>query len=213
MRFSMARMTGWLLGVLFFCMGGVAMAETPDFKEGRDYTVLAQPLPEGVAPVTMYFYYGCRTCYQLAEPVAGWSAEKHIAVGLVPAHSENGLVDAARLYHTLGVLGQLKHYSAGYVLFQSQQHKAQGVDRINEFLDEIGVERELFWAAWESDAVNQRLAGSLELTRLAGIASTPAFVVHGRYKVELSVIESVDGLFELLEYLVSEKAAAPEDSI
>jgi len=204
---AMMRLTVWLMGVVLLGLSSLATADTDTYKEGKDYTVLAEPLPAGVAPVTMYFYYGCRACYQLAEPVAGWSAEKEIPVGLVPAHSENGLVEAARLYHALGVLGQLKHYRAGYVLFQSQNHKAQGADRINEFLDEIGQDRNVFWAAWESDAVNQRLAGSLELTRLAGIASTPAFVVHGRYKVELSVIESAEGLFELLEYLVREKQA------
>lgn len=209
----MVRLAGWLAGVMLLCVGFGAMAETPVFEEGKDYTVLAEPLPVGVAPVTMFFYYGCRTCYQLAEPIAGWSAEMKIPVGLVPAHTENGLVDAARLYHTLGVLGQLKHYRSGYVLFQDQKSKTQGVDRINEFLDEIGQDHAQFWAAWESDAVNQRLAGSLELTRLAGIASTPAFVVHGRYKVELSVINSVDRLFQLLEYLVKEKAPAPVKAV
>lgn len=198
------------VALLFLCGFGQALAAEPAFVEGRDYKVLAQALPTGVAPVTMFFYYGCRACYQLSEPVAGWGQEKKIRVGLVPAHSETGLVDAARLYHTLGVLNQLQHYRGGYVLFQSERHEAEGVDRVNEFLDEIGQDREQFWAAWKSEAVDQRLAGSLQLTRLAGIASTPAFVVHGRYKVELSVIESVDGLFELLEYLVAEKAPKQE---
>lgn len=209
----MGRLVGWCAGVLLLCLGFSAMAEQPVFQQGKDYTVLAEPLPAGVAAVTMYFYYGCRTCYQLAEPVAGWSVEKKIAVGLVPAHSESGLVDAARLYHTLGVLGLLKHYRAGYVLFQDKENKAQGVDRINQFLDEIGQDHKQFWAAWESEAVNQRLAGSLQLTQLAGIASTPAFVVHGRYKIELTVIDSVDRLFLLLEYLVKEKAPAPASGV
>lgn len=208
----MSQVTRFLASLLLLCLAFGAQAEQATFTEGKDYTVLATPLPSGVAPVTMFFYYGCRTCYQLSEPFAAWSAEKKIPLGLVPAHTETGLVDAARLYHTLGALGQLKHYRAGYVLFQTEKHKAQGVDRINEFLDEIGQNRDEFWAAWQSDAVNQRLAGSLELTRLAGIISTPSFIVHGRYKVELSVIESVEGLFELLEYLVKEKSAAPAKS-
>lgn len=209
----MVRLAGWMVGVVLLCLGGGAVAEQPLFEEGKDYTVLAEPLPAGVAQVTMFFYYGCRACYQLAEPVMGWSAEKEIPVGMVPAHSESGLVDAARLYHSLAVLGQLKHYRAGYVLFQGKDHKAQGVDRINEFLDEIGQDRDQFWAAWESEAVNQRLGGSLELTRRASITNTPAFVVHGRYKVELAVIESVDRLFLLLEYLAKEKSVPPADGV
>lgn len=208
----MLQVTRFLASLALLCLALGAQAEQTTFTEGKDYTLLATPLPSGVAPVTMFFYYGCRTCYQLAEPMAAWSAEQKIPLGLVPAHTETGLVDAARLYHTLAALGQIEHYRAGYILFQSQQHKAQGEDRVNEFLDEIGQDREQFWAAWQSDAVNQRLAGSLELTRLAGISSTPAFIVHGRYKVELAVIENVDQLFELLEYLAKEKTAAPAPS-
>ena len=201
-RFSRA-LVAFVFG-LFFLAGGLQASE---FRAGEHYEVLEQPLPEGVAPVTEFFYYGCRACYQLADAIAAWSQENDIPVGLVPAHTENNLVDAARLYHTLAVVGRLDLYKAGFVLFQTEKSDLQGEDRINAFLAEQGVDQNLFWQSWKGEEVSRRLAGSYMLTRTAGILNTPSFVVHGRYKVDTSVIHSVEELFALLQYLVDLGAA------
>ncbi|KAA0874394.1 DsbA family protein [Nitrincola tapanii] len=171
------------------------------FEENQHYTQLAQPLPEGVAPVLEYFYYGCTTCYQLTDAITQWSQSEAVALGRVPVHSQTDLVDAARIFHTLAVIGEQAKYSIGYQMFQAQNTSLQGADRINAFLQQYAVDPQAFWEAWGSEAVERRLIGSYMLTQLAAIQSTPAFVVQGRYKVELPVIESVDELFALLSYL------------
>jgi thiol:disulfide interchange protein DsbA len=193
------------VGLLTACAAKQAeeAVDTYSFNSGEHYTVLEQPLPDAVAPVIEFFYFGCRACYQLADAVAGWSEQTGIPVALVPAHTDTKLVDAARLYHTLAEMGEVQHYKAGYVLFQTNNSSKQGEARVNEFLQALQIDQERFWQVWGSDAVNQRLAGSFMLTRAAGITSTPAFVVQGRYRVEPSVIESVDELFALLEHLAA----------
>jgi thiol:disulfide interchange protein DsbA len=185
-----------------------ADAEKPtvSFTQGEHYQVLAEPLPQGVAAVTEFFYFGCRSCYQLAPAIAEWSQTTRIPVGMVPAHAETAMADAARLYHTFAQMGVLgKMYELGYVMFQTDEVKLQGKARIDSYLERHDVNKDTFWATWSSSAVEQRLAGSLMLTKMAKITKTPTFVVHGRYVVDLESLESVEQLFELLEHLVKEK--------
>jgi len=171
-----------------------------DFVEGRDYRRLEQTI-EGAPEVIELFYYGCRACYHLTDELDDWSRDQKITLSLVPAHGQNHLVDGARLFHTLGVLGRLDLHRDAYVLFQ-EPSELEGQDRINAMLDVQGVAREDFWNTWSSDAVNERLAGSYQLTSLAGVQSTPSFIVQGKYVVEFGVIDGSEGLLSLLEHLV-----------
>lgn len=172
------------------------------FSEGKHYTVLAEPIAGEVAPVLEFFYFGCRTCYQLVPAIANWSHKTGIAVSLVPVHSQTAMTDAARLYHTfaeMGVLAQM--YELGYVIFQTEASELQGKARIDDFLLRHKVDQQRFWELWSSDAVNRRLAASLALTQQAQIYKTPAFVVQGRYLVDIDAITEVEQLFQLLDYL------------
>lgn len=171
------------------------------YVEGRDYRRLETPI-SGAPAVIELFYYGCQLCYYLTDDLSLWSRETGLTLSLIPAHGSDAMVDGARLFHTLAVLGRLDLHVAAYELFQ-QPSDLQGVDRVNALLDQQGISREQFWAAWSSDLVNQRLAGSLQLTELSATRSTPAFIVQGSYVVELSVIESSEGLLGLLSHLAA----------
>lgn len=186
-----------------------AQAIAPKFKEGVHFSKLEKPLPEGISPVIEFFYYGCETCYKLAPAIAQWAYEKKVDISLIPVHSENAMVDEARIFHTLTLVGALgKMYEEGFLLVQSKESKLQGVDRINEALDRHGVDKNKFWETWKSDAVNQRLASSAALTKQAQITKTPTFIVQGIYKVDITSIKSTDELFELLTYLMSKQPSA-----
>lgn len=176
-----------------------------EYIEGRDYTVLEQPFPAGAAPVIEFFYYGCRACYFMTDEISEWSQKNNIPVSLVPAHTDTNLVDAARMFHTFNAINRSDLYVYGYILYQEEDATLQGEERINALLAEHKVDQELFWKVWSSDEVNQRLAGSYQLTQLAGIQSTPSFIVAGKYRVELGVIEGTAGVFGLLSYLVNKE--------
>lgn len=212
MRYVLIALTAFLLSA---CTAASVVENTADkaeeqtqpkfveYIEGRDYTVLEQPFPEGAAPVIEFFYYGCRACYYMTDEISAWSQASKIPVALVPAHTDTTLVDSARLYHTFNAIGRSDLHVYGYILFQQEDANLQGEERINALLAEHNVDQELFWQTWKSDVVNKRLAGSYQLTQLAGVASTPSFIVAGKYRVELGVIEGTEGLFSLLSYLVN----------
>ncbi len=180
------------------------------FVAGKHYQVLSQPLPaDPSAPVMEFMYYGCKTCFQLSPAIAEWSNKTKIGVTLVPAHSETAMVEEARMFHTFDVMGILgEMYEEGFIIFQTDQTKLQGADRVNSFLAQHKVNKEKFWEVWKSDAVKQRLAGSAALTKQAKIFKTPTFVVHGIYMVDLEALKSVEELFVLLEHLAAKKSVA-----
>lgn len=177
--------------------------ESRAYVAGQDYAVLDQPLAAEVAPVLEFFYYGCLACYNLTDPLSKWSQSSSIPVALVPAHSDTHLVDSARMFHTFNVIGRSDLYVYGYILFKQKDSDLEGEARVNALLKEHDVDQELFWAAWGSDEVNQRLAGSYQLTQLAGVQSTPSFIVAGKYRVDIKGLDDTEQLFSLLSYLVN----------
>ncbi len=179
------------------------------FLEGTHYSVLEQSLPNGVATVAEFIYYGCKVCFQIAPVVSQWSATSGVSVSLIPAHSKSAMMNEARMFHTFEVMGVLPvMYEDGYIIFQTDQSNLQGADRVNGFLENKGINKDEFWKAWGSAEVNERLNSSAELTSLAKISKTPTFVVHGKYKIDIESLKSVDELFELLSYLIKKAPSA-----
>lgn len=176
-----------------------------NFEEGRHYVLLPEPIPN-MATVTEFFYFGCRSCYQLIPAVSQWRADSGHEVALVPVHTERRLVDAARMFHTFVEMGVLaKMYELGFVIYQSEDSKLYGKSRINDFLIRHKVDVKRFWETWGSERVNRRLQTSLQLTRLAQVIETPAFLVEGRYRVNTESVSSLDELFALFDFLVEKE--------
>jgi thiol:disulfide interchange protein DsbA len=205
----------FLMGLtfLFSCLCSIAdsgnsnnLTHSTNFIEGTHYTVLEQPLPQGVSPVIEFMYFGCKVCFQLVPAIADWSYKTGIGVALVPAHSDSSMVEEARMFHTFEQMSVLEEmYEDGYVIFQTNLSNLQGADRVNSFLNGKGINKDEFWKVWQSGAVNQRLNDSALLTKQVQISKTPTFVVHGIYKVDVESLKTVDELFDLLTFLVAKK--------
>jgi protein dithiol oxidoreductase (disulfide-forming) len=181
---------------------------TQKFLEGRHYTKLANPLPEGIATVTEFFYYGCTTCYTLSPLLAEWVQKTKVSFTLIPTHSETALVDAARIHHTFQIMGVMnKMYSESYRMIQ-EPNELQGADRINFYLKKNKVDKNEFWKTWNSKLVEQRLKSSAALTKQAQVFKTPTFIVYGVYKIDIESVTSVDQLIDLLNYLVAHKPSS-----
>ena len=186
----------------------VKLKETVNFEDGKYYQVLQEQIVPETVPLLKFFYFGCRACYQISPDLSKWSQRTGTAISLVPLHGETSQVDAARLFHTfaeMGVLGAM--YELGYVIFQTEEVKLQGKERIDFYLDRHKVDKETFWQAWSSEAVKEKLRNSLALSQKAAIHKTPGFVVRGKYLVKTEALASFDELFELLTYLLNKKPA------
>lgn len=167
---------------------------------GRDYQLL-EPQIIDAPEVIEIFFYGCEACYLLAPELTRWSAATNTDIVMVPAHNQQQLVSAARLFHTLDSMGLSELHPHAYALYH-EQSLLEGEDRINALLQANDVKPELFWSVWSSDVITQRLSGSYALNAMLGVRVTPTFIVRGKYRVEVDEIGEGDDLFALLEYLV-----------
>jgi len=168
---------------------------------GQDYRVMDQAIV-GAPDVIELFFYGCEACSVIAPELESWSKERKLALGLVPAHSETQLVDAARLYHTLTSMGRGDLHIAAFKLYR-EESDLKGEDRLNAFLSEQEVDQAEFWSAWQSEEVQQRLVGSYALNAMIRTRVTPTFIVHGKYVVEQDYLISDKGsVFSILDYLI-----------
>lgn len=206
----------FLVGVSYSCIAEVANGNGAGtgvsnkiFIEGKHYKLLEEPFNKMAAPVVEFFYYGCKTCANLAPVVSEWSFESKTGVAVVPVHSEHSMADEARLFHTFEELGLLnKMYESGYVITQTDSNKLRGEARMDGYMKEYNLDKEKFWKAWNSNAVASRMAVSAALTKQAQISRTPTFIIHGVYKVDGDSVASVEELFELLEFLVNKEPKA-----
>lgn len=180
-----------------------SLALESGFSKGIHYRVLEEPIAN--APMmTEFTFFGCRACYQLVPLMSEWSKKGEHSIVMVPLHDERELINGAMLFHTFAEMGVLnKMYDLGYVIFQTEKTDLSGVDRINYYLDRHDIQQEQFWATWDSQAVADRLKGSLYLNKKVGVTVTPTFLIGGKYVVEADSVESVEMLTQLFDYLVA----------
>ena len=194
-----------LLLTLGFNISLPILAADKVFKEGEQYSLLSSRLPEGIAPVVEFFYYGCETCYKISPLVSEWVKKNNVRFALIPTHSETAMVDGARFHHTFQLMGVLNQmYMQTYEMIQAPSD-LQGEARINFYLDKNKVDKAIFWKTWNSEQVQQRLKGSAALSKQAQVFKTPTFIVHGLYKVDIERLTEIDELFELLDFLLAKK--------
>jgi thiol:disulfide interchange protein DsbA len=202
----------------------IAAAPTPapligKWQAGTNYTLLANPLPTGVAKgkveVDEVFWYGCGHCYALDPALESWKGNKPAFVEFVripvvwgPVHKQH-----AKLFYTLQALGRgdlhAKVFDAihqqGKQLAAASDEEARKVHLA--FFKDHGVTEKDFNAAYDSMSVAVNVQKAEQFTSQAAVASVPLMVVNGKYSTGVS---QAGGTTELLA-LVNDLAASEKN--
>lgn len=186
-----------------------AYAET--FVAGTDYQIVSEkPLaPAGKVPVTEFFSYGCPWCYRLDTPLNLWvKAHAHqISFSRVPVVFHKEWETYAKAFYTLEQLHLESQLSPA--LFKAIAEKPQAYtqnDTMIALLTAHGVDKATVSSAFAHSltidmalkAGNQAMAGYY-------INTVPAVVVNGRYKTDLQMAKNQTRLFEILDFLITQK--------
>ncbi len=215
--------TRWLLGLLLFPLAACAepadSGSTDDglgIVEGIEYQVIRPALPTTVAPgeveVAELFWYGCPHCYRLEPAMEQWVARlpKGVVFVRVPAQFRDTWKLHAQLYYTLQVL-DLEEKLHGK--FFEALHKARrplfNLPSILAFMEENGVPRDQFLAAWDSFTVRTRMARADAFVRGSGADSVPTVVVNGKYRTNITTAGGTpEKLFAVIEHLIEKERKA-----
>lgn len=200
-----------------FLAARVALADAP-FREGTDYERIASAQPTDTRPgrveVVEFFQYGCGGCFRFEPYVERWVETKPEGVDLVLVPVIwNALGELhARAFYTAEVLGVLdKTHALFFRSVHVDGNHLETVDAIRKLFASFGVSAQAFDSAFESFAVNAKVARSKELARRFNVRETPTVVVNGQYVTRAALAGSYDRWLEIVDELAARAHAEVRD--
>jgi thiol:disulfide interchange protein DsbA len=153
----------------------------------------------GKVEIIEFFQYGCPHCYTMEPHMVLWKRMyKNVAtVTRVPVTYRPLLRSLARLYYTLDALGRIDaparqdaHREVFDRIFRDgskvmAENEAENFKLQQQFATTIGIDAEEFDKVYHSAAVEQKVRRAVDLGTQYKIASTPMFIVGGKYKTDI----------------------------
>ena len=184
-----------------------------DFQEGKDYRLLEKPVPTSTGDkieVVEAFSYACPHCFSLEPATAEWLKTKPENVELVriAAIWRPDWEALARSYYAAAQLGVLdKVHKPLFDAIHTEKKQLATPEQIADFLATQGVDKTTFLNTYNSFAVETHVQRGKQLIQRYAILGVPAFIVNGKYFVDLSTAGSAPRLFEVIDYLVAKESS------
>lgn len=163
----------------------------------------AEPIPGNVME---FFSFGCPHCAHLEPAVEQWLQRKPAAVTFtrVPATWNPRFEFFGRIYYTLEALGVADaHMQAMFDYIHKLNKPLRTRDDAAVFAESRGIDQAGFVKAWDSEAVNAKVAAAMPLLARYQVRGVPAFVVNGVYMTSVSMAGSEAELFDVIDFLLS----------
>ncbi|HUW25384.1 MAG TPA: thiol:disulfide interchange protein DsbA/DsbL [Gallionella sp.] len=180
---------------------------------GKDYKLLnpAQPASAAKIEVLEFFFYGCSHCFHLHSHLSKWEKTMpgDVELTYVPVIFRDSWEPMARTYYALEMLGQLHPlHDALFKAWNVDNLDLSDATRIADFVAPYGVDRAKFLAAYNSFAMQSKVARSKQMIRSYGITGTPTLIVDGKYLITgLQPADTMRVLDEVIAMVRKEKTA------
>ena len=163
---------------------GLAVAQGGPI-EGRQYTVLPQPLPTaaGKVEVVEFFWYGCPHCYAFEPAIEAWSKQLPNDVVFRKAHVafRANVKIHQRMFYALEALG--KEAATRPAIFAAMHQQGQPLDDVKsqaKFLANLGVDAAKYQDAYNSFGVQTKCTQAEKLSEAYRIDGVPSIGIAGR---------------------------------
>jgi thiol:disulfide interchange protein DsbA len=204
------RLTALVLVLAAAPLAAQAPAET--FVAGKDYFAIepAQPTAApGKVEVLEVFSHGCGACASVQPHVDAWKRRMpaNVQFAYLPATFRTDFALLARGWYAAEALGVAdKNHQAMFDAMRAGPKLLQ-IEDVADLYAKLGVDREQFLAAANSFAVNTKFKRVGQVLPRYGVASTPTFVINGRWRVDGPTAGSYERLFRIIDFLVGQEAA------
>ena len=181
------------------------------YDESR-YITLKQPVATETGDkveVLEFFWYGCPHCYHLDPLLSRW-AEKlpaNVKFVRVPAPLNPRWMPHAQAYYALQTMGKGETFHK--VLFDAihkDRRRLFTLDAIADFLQEKGIDRQLFIETANSFAVQARARHAAQLGEEYKIHGVPALAVNGKYVVTTEKAGSFEEMLNITDFLIGKES-------
>lgn len=193
---------------LLMLFGHADAEATQPLRAGVDHVEIEQQ-PVGVisgVEVIDFFWYGCPHCNNLQPGLERWISRKSsdVTVRRIPAILRETWAPHARIYYTLEALGEVQRlHQRVYDSYHIEKLAMSRPEIMSDWAVRQGIPRERWDEAYSSTAVERKLEEAARLTRAYRVTGTPSLVVQGRYLTSGNMAESLDGLINTLDRLVT----------
>jgi protein dithiol oxidoreductase (disulfide-forming) len=179
-----------------------ATAVHAEVVAGKDYKLLNPPQPTTSGKkveVLEFFFYGCSHCYHLHPFMEAWEKKmpKDVELQYVPVIFSEGAEPMARAFYALEALGlRKKLHDAMFKSLYEQNLDMSDEKSITSFVVKHGVDGAKFGAAYNSFALQSKIARSNQMVQSYNIRGTPTIVVDGKYVITGLQPEATVGVLE-----------------
>ncbi|MBL1271490.1 MAG: thiol:disulfide interchange protein DsbA [Marinobacter maritimus] len=191
-------------------------ANAAEWKEGTHYKKLDTPVRTDSGSrveVVEVFWYGCPHCYNFKPLAESWEAKApdYVDYVRIPAALGSSWEPHARAFYALEAINALdKLHDALFDALAGERRPLNDGESLAEFVAGYGVDREEFLDSYNSFGVNARMQQAQAKIRGARVTGTPTMLVNGKYTVSASMAGSLEGVLEVVDYLVAREHAASE---
>lgn len=205
MRFlSLKAVMVW--GVFLLLTGLLTGFTVERFVENTHYRLIPGGTATSTPEVVEFFSYGCPHCRSIEADFEAWLAAKpkNVKVMRVPAAWNPRFETLARFYLTLDEMGDAEKYSAAiFKAIHEENKKLASKDEIVGYVSALGIDSKRFADTYDSDKVSQRLEESKQLFAQYRLSGVPGFVVNGQYFTDITMGGHGQGLFDVINFLIS----------
>lgn len=213
------RLIASLLLTFALALPACAQQAQPNFELGKHYFAIdpVQPTSSGdKIEVLGVFMYTCPHCYDLEPFLLKWAEAKPADVAYAPFPAAwNASAEAfARGFYAAETLGIMeKTHEAMFAAVHKERVPFRSLDDIaNWYVEKGGVSKEQFLSAANSFAVNSKIGRSNAMIPRWGVAGTPAVIVNGKYRLDVTSAGGHANVPVLIDFLVAKERAAKSGS-
>lgn len=202
-----------LMGVAFAAASVTLLptvASAQQYKEGAEYTRLAQPQQtesQGKIEVTEFFWYSCPHCNALEPSLETWIKKQpaDVVIKRVPVRFNAGMEPQQRLYYTLEAMGKLEQlHRMVFTAIHDQRQPLNTADRITDWAQKAGLDKAQFTAAYNSFGVQSKVQRAAKLSESYKIDGVPTLAINGRYLTSPAQAGSNAAALQVADFLIAQ---------
>lgn len=203
-----------LLLVLFF-IPVICCAD--EFVQGKDFLIVGNGSAKQSKKVTVteFFSYGCPWCYRVEPRLQQWVNQQagHIRFQRVPVVFNKDWSYYAKAYYTGNLLGLGNKFDESlFKAIQVDKKNLNNDTQMINFLTQQGISKDNAESALlHSTTIDLKMANANQLMGQYHVNAVPALIINGHYKVDLQMAQSLDRLFQIMDFLVAQDSGVSKD--
>ena len=209
-EFSLSTASAVAASALTLPMASSALAQTSQFKEGKDYKRLEKPVapdaPAGKVDVIEFFWYSCPHCNDFEPALDAWvkTASKDMAIRRVPVAFNASFIPQQKLYYALEGMGKLDdvHVKVFRAIHVEKQKLAKD-DEIFAWIGKQGLDVAKFKEIYNSFSVSNQVRRASQLQDAYGVEGVPSMGVAGKYYTDGTMAGSMQTVLQVVESLTA----------